>query len=135
MKAPFLFAVSAPGEHTAAPHADSEDAAPPSAPSPTDFHTRCARIGPPENKVDRPGRIRFPLLKIRPNAGVHKSHQAFRSLGPVHLSAPLDFAASPQTSRHVVASSPTTSAFSVAGVAVSLPTSHDWLTQSDARRE
>ena len=100
---PLLFAVSAPGEHTAAQHADSEDAAPPSTPCLTDFHTCCARMGPPENKVDRSGRIRFPVLKVRPNAGVHKYHQAFRLLRQVHPSGPLD---TPHLHRKVATSSP-----------------------------
>ena len=138
MKAPTFATVPAPLSHMA-PHADAEDAARPSTPPPTDFHTRCARMGPPEDKVDRSGRIRFPVPRVRPSSsGVHKHHQPgpFRALGPVHLSALLNPVASRLSPCHVVASLPAaTSAFSVAGFSPSLSASPVWLEQGDAHRE
>mmetsp|Transcript_37193 Transcript_37193/g.84660 ORF Transcript_37193/g.84660 Transcript_37193/m.84660 type:complete len:112 (-) Transcript_37193:214-549(-) len=103
MKAPVPQAEPAPGEHTAAPYADAKDAERPSTPQPTDFHpVRGACMVPPRNKIDRSTRIRFPVMKVRPDAGVHKHHQAFRSLGHAGCVL-LDFSAPPRTICHMSA--------------------------------
>mmetsp|Transcript_13236 Transcript_13236/g.30718 ORF Transcript_13236/g.30718 Transcript_13236/m.30718 type:complete len:139 (-) Transcript_13236:187-603(-) len=138
MKAPVPQAEPAPGEHTAAPYADAKDAERPSTPQPTDFHPVRGACIPPRNKIDRSNRIRRPVLKLRPDAGVHKHHQALRPIGQAFsfpLRALLDFEATPRTSCYIVAKLPATSAFPVPGLSAALAASPVWLAQGDAHRQ
>ena len=120
----------APGKHTLPHHAEAER---PSTPPPTDFYSRFARMGPPENKVDRSARVRLPVLRLRPNVGVHKQPRALRPLG--HLSALLDFSATPRTSCHVLAGLPSFPECRRADVVAALPELGVWLKQEAAYSE
>ncbi|KAJ1492166.1 hypothetical protein T484DRAFT_1881447 [Baffinella frigidus] len=120
--------VPAAGEHTVPPHMEAER---PSTPQPTDFHPVRGACIPPRNKIDRSNRIRRPVLKLRPDAGVRKHHQAFRSLGQVG-SVLHDSSAPPRSSCHMFNKLPSFFSCGRAGVGATLPESGIWLQQAVA---
>jgi hypothetical protein len=115
------------GKHTLPHHAEAER---PWTPPPTDFRQRFARMGPPENKVDRSARVRLPVLRLRPTVGVHKQPRALRPLG--HLSTLLNFSATPRTSCHVFTRLPPFRECGRADVVAALPEPGFWLKQEAA---